>query len=151
MIEIDKRDAFCWIITKTASVTRNLYGIEICWPARRTSIRQEFSKLDLASCGLSSAAVLSAGQYLATLIAQYNDPLLRTYAACWNLTCSAVITPMLFWVPVKVVCKFCLRLSEVPIILEYDPSAVQLFELLYLKTPCCALTQHARIWPVQLL
>ena len=148
MIEIDKRDAFCWIITKTASVTRNLYGIEICWPARRTSIRQEFSKLDLASCGLSSAAVLSAGQYLATLIAQYNDPLLRTYAACWNLTCSAVITPMLFWVPVKVVCKFCLRLSEVPIILEYDPSAVQ---LLYLKTPYCALTQHARIWPVQLL
>ena len=75
---------------------RNLYGIEIMLTGTQNFHRKRIFKIDLASCGLSSAAVLSAGQYLATLIAQYNDPLLRTYAACWNLTCSAVITPMLF-------------------------------------------------------
>ena len=37
---------------------------------------------------------------LRTLV--FEDPLLRTYPAYWNVTCSAVITPMLFWVPVKV-------------------------------------------------
>ena len=57
---------------------RNLYGIEIMLTGTQNFHRKRIFKIDLASCALSSAAVLGTGQYLATLIAQYNDPLLRT-------------------------------------------------------------------------